>query len=134
VGYAARPHGTRQARLVRDALAEAHTFRSAQEVYASLRARGERVGLSTVYRHLRALAADGQIDVISTSAGEATYRLCGQGRQGHHHHLVCRSCGHAELIESHAVEQWAAGVAAEHGYTAAGHTVEVFGLCADCSG
>lgn len=119
---------------MRDALRDAGGFRSAQDVYAALRSQGESVGLSTVYRHLQAFADEGSVDVIHTPEGETTYRLCGESAtQRHHHHLVCRTCGRAEEIEGRAIEKWAEKVAADHGYTAVDHTVELFGVCGDCS-
>jgi Fur family ferric uptake transcriptional regulator len=127
-----RRRETRQGGVVRDALAECDGFRSAQDVYSSLRQQGETVGLSTVYRHLQALADDGDVDVIHTPEGETTYRFCGEAKRKHHHHLVCRACGRAEEIEARAVERWAATVAEQHGYTDIEHTVEVFGICAAC--
>ena len=39
-------------------------------------ARGENVGLSTVYRTLQALADAGEVDVLRTEDGEAVYRRC----------------------------------------------------------
>ena len=128
-----RHRTTRQGGAVRDALAEAGGFRSAQDVYAALRSEGDTVGLSTVYRHLQAFADQGLVDVIHTPDGESTYRYCGEATQSHHHHLVCRRCGHAEEIEGRAIERWASTVADKYGYTDVDHTVEVFGLCASCS-
>ena len=127
-----RRRETRQGGVVRDALAEADGFRSAQDVYATLRQQGESVGLSTVYRHLQSLADVGQVDVIHTPEGETTYRFCGQARTKHHHHLVCRACGRAEEIEGKDVERWATSVAQEHGFTEVDHMVEIFGTCANC--
>lgn len=125
---------TVQRDAVRAELADATSFRSAQDIYASLRARGSSVGMSTVYRHLQAFADDGLADVIHTPGGETTYRLCGEGSAPrHHHHLVCRGCGRAEEVEGRAVERWASGVAEKYGFTSVDHTVEVFGLCADCA-
>jgi Fur family transcriptional regulator, ferric uptake regulator len=119
---------------VRDALQHAGGFRSAQDVYAVLRAGGGSVGLSTVYRHLQSLVDDGVVDVIQTPEGEATYRYCGDaGDRNHHHHLVCRQCGRTEEIEGRAVERWAGEVAEQHGYTDVDHTVELFGRCAECA-
>jgi Fur family transcriptional regulator, ferric uptake regulator len=123
---------TRQRDAVRSELAGGGGFRSAQDVYAALRASGAGVGLSTVYRHLQAFADDGTVDAIHTSEGETTYRYCGGAPRRHHHHLVCRDCGRAEEVEGRAVETWAARVAGEHGYTEVEHTVEVFGRCAAC--
>lgn len=116
-----------------NALVQAGGFRTAQDVYAKLRAQGEPVGLSTVYRHLQAFADAGVVDVIHTQDGESTYRYCGEAGQAHHHHLVCRKCGHAEEIEGRAIERWAATMAEKYGFTDVDHTVEVFGVCAECS-
>jgi Fur family ferric uptake transcriptional regulator len=130
-----RQRATKQGAAVRDALQTAGGFRSAQDVYAVLRAEGGSVGLSTVYRHLQALVDDGVVDVIHTADGEATYRFCGDTSAAHHHHhLVCRQCGRTEEIEGRVVERWAGEVADQHGYTDVDHTVELFGRCADCAG
>ncbi|MDT4939532.1 MAG: Fur family transcriptional regulator, ferric uptake regulator [Pseudonocardiales bacterium] len=124
---------TRQGGAVEDALRTAGGFRSAQDVYAALRTTGGSVGLSTVYRHLQALADGGQVDAIQSPDGETTYRYCGGPDTGHHHHLVCRMCGRAEEVEGLAVERWATSVADAHGYTDVDHTVELFGTCAACT-
>src|ERR1700710_2672118 len=129
---AVRQRATKQGAAVRDALRAAGGFRSAQDVYAVLRADGEAGGLSPVYRHLQACVDDGVVDVIHTPEGEATYRYCGEPGPGHHHHLVCRSCGRTEEIEGRAIERWAGEVATEHGYTEVDHTVELFGVCPPC--
>lgn len=133
VDVTSQHRNTRQGAAVHNALIAAGGFRSAQDVYAKLRAQGESVGLSTVYRHLQAFADAGVVDVIHTPDGESTYRYCGGAQQSHHHHLVCRRCGYAEEIEGRAVERWAATTAEKHGFTDVDHTVEVFGVCAECS-
>jgi Fur family ferric uptake transcriptional regulator len=127
-----RQRATKQGNAVRDALSAARGFRSAQDVYAVLRADGGSVGLSTVYRHLQSLVEDGVVDVIHTPDGEATYRFCGDANESHHHHLVCRKCGRTEEIEGRAVERWAGEVAGRHGCTDVDHTVELFGVCPAC--
>jgi Fur family ferric uptake transcriptional regulator len=131
-----RLHGavraTRQAAAVRDALAGREGFTSAQDLHGELRRRGVGVGLTTVYRHLQALADGGAVDVLRTPEGESGYRLCGTG--AHHHHLVCRSCGRTVEVEAREVERWATKVARAEGFTDIEHTVEVFGTCGDCSG
>jgi Fur family ferric uptake transcriptional regulator len=120
---------TRQRRAVAAALASADDFRSAQEIHDQLRRGGDRVGLSTVYRTLQAMADAGEVDVLRSEAGEAAYRRCSTR---HHHHLVCRSCGATVEVEGPTVERWASAVAERHGYTDVSHTVEVFGTCPDC--
>lgn len=126
------PRPTRQRSAVSALLDETDQFRSAQDLHAELRSRGDTVGLSTVYRTLQALADVGEIDVLRTDDGEAVYRRCG-GRH-HHHHLVCRECGRTVEVEGPAVETWAEQVAAEYGFTDVTHSLEVFGCCRACAG
>lgn len=121
---------TRQRAAVEALLREADEFSSAQELHARLRAAGDSVGLATVYRTLQAMAADGEVDMLRTDDGEAVYRRCSTG---HHHHLVCRSCGRTVEVEGPAVETWADAVAQTHGFVDVAHTMEIFGTCATCA-
>lgn len=121
---------TWQRAAVRDLMEGAEEFRTAQQVHDALRDMGAKVGLATVYRALQAMAEVGEVDVLRTPDGESAYRHCSEG---HHHHLVCRSCGYSIEIEANEVEAWAMQVAKQHGFTQAGHELEIFGLCRDCS-
>ncbi|MGI5270115.1 Fur family transcriptional regulator [Nonomuraea sp. CA-218870] len=116
---------------VHDTLRQSEGFRSAQDVYAEMRQTGAKIGLTTVYRALQALADHGQVDVLRNDDGESVYRACATGE--HHHHLVCRRCGHTVEVAGPDVERWAETVGAEHGFTEVTHTVEVFGTCSSCS-
>lgn len=120
---------TRQRAAVRDALSATDDFTSAQQLHQAMQARGESIGLATVYRTLTRMAESGEIDVISGPGGESLYRACSGG---HHHHLVCRTCGLTIEIEGPPVETWAADVARRHGFEQVSHTVEIFGECPDC--
>ncbi len=122
---------TRQKRALAAVLDEAEAFRSAQDLYAELRARGQTVGLTTVYNQLRALAEAGQLDTLRTEEGETLYRRCGSAH--HHHHLVCRRCGATVEVEGPEVERWADRVAGRHGFVDITHTVEIAGTCAECA-
>lgn len=121
---------TRRQQDVRDALAVSEGFRSAQDIYADLRADGSRIGLTTVYRALQSLVESGEVDVLRTDDGESVYRACATDE--HHHHVVCRSCGTTVEVEGPAVEHWAEKVGAENGFVDITHTVEVFGTCTSC--
>ncbi|WP_305788760.1 Fur family transcriptional regulator [Symbioplanes lichenis] len=120
---------TRQRSAVRDVLDRCEGFRSAQDLHAILRDAGEKVGLTTVYRTLQGLADAGEIDVMRPPGGEHLYRRCSQG---HHHHLVCRSCGRTVEVEGPAVESWTEKIARENGFVDVAHTLEIFGTCEEC--
>lgn len=124
-----QPRQTRQRTAVRDALESLTEFKSAQQLHELLRLRGDAVGLATVYRCLQSLAEAGEVDAITGADGETRYRRCSAE---HHHHLVCRSCGRTVEVQTEALEAWTVRVAGEHGFRDARHSLEIFGLCADC--
>jgi Fur family ferric uptake transcriptional regulator len=132
-----RQRNTRQAQAIEQALGAADGFRTAQDLFSEIRAGGERIGLTTVYRHLALLAETDRADVVHTADGEAQYRLCGprdsSNPDEHHHHIVCRVCGRSVEVSGPEVEAWADRVAASAGFTDITHTVELFGLCPEHS-
>jgi Fur family ferric uptake transcriptional regulator len=125
-----RQRATRQRAAVAAALDSVPDFLSAQGLHELLRRRGDNVGLATVYRTLQSLAEADEVDTLRTGDGEALYRRC---NSGHHHHLVCRSCGAAVEVAGRTVENLTDQVATQHGFTEVSHTFEIFGYCPSCS-
>ncbi len=122
---------TSRREAVRRVLVRSDSFRSAQDIYADMRAEGAKIGLTTVYRALQALSESAEVDVLRTGDGETVYRAC--RTETHHHHLVCRVCGRTIEVAGPAVERWAEAVGREHGFSEVTHAVEVFGTCPDCA-
>lgn len=122
---------TWQRERVREALADAEGFVSAQTLYATLRDENTGIGLATVYRALAGLAHAGDADSLQSPEGEALYRAC--STSGHHHHLICRRCGLTVEIAATDVEEWAKRTAAANGFEQAEHVVDIFGLCGKCA-
>lgn len=120
---------TRQRAAISALLGEIDDFRTAQQIHDLLRANGEAVGLTTVYRTLQAMADAGEVDVIRPD-GEQAFRRCHTDK--HHHHLVCRSCGRTVEIMGTAVEEWADTIARQNGFREIDHELEIFGLCDKC--
>jgi Fur family transcriptional regulator, ferric uptake regulator len=102
---------------------------TAQELHERLRARGERLGLATVYRTLNALAEEGVVDTLSHHPAELCYRWCGAQ---HHHHLVCSTCHRVVELGDCELDPWLDRLASQHGFVATGHRLEVAGVCAGC--
>lgn len=121
---------TRQRKAVLRALAGCQDFVSAQELHALLVTDAHSVGLTTVYRALRDLEAEGGVDVVRDEAGGRLYRR--RPADGHRHYLICRACGHSRPVDSEVVERWADRIAADTGFAAVEHTVELSGLCTAC--
>ena len=86
--------------------------------------------MTTVYRHLALLTDEGQLDALQTADGELVYRRCHS--ESHHHHVVCRR---AAAAPRWSCPTWSDGPRrrrSDLGYTDVTHTVEIFGVCADC--
>jgi Fur family zinc uptake transcriptional regulator len=85
----------------------------------------------TIYRALDFLLEQGLIHRI-----ERLNAFVGCVSAGHahaHQFLICRQCGHAAELHDHAVEHALEDVARRAGFTPARMTVEMEGLCADCT-
>lgn len=120
---------TRQRTTVLDALRGRPDAVTAQDLHAELRAGGEPVGLTTVYRTLSALADSGFLDAFARD-GEQAFRVCSDA---HHHHLICEACNRVDEISAEEVERWVDGVASRRGFQVTGHRADIFGVCAECA-
>jgi Fur family ferric uptake transcriptional regulator len=122
---------TQQRAIVLRALIDSEDFVSAQVLHARLITEGSRVGLSTIYRTLTALAEAGLADTMRNADGERLFRH--QPGPDHRHYLRCRTCGRSIPVDSQPVETWADRIGATSGFTQVAHTVELTGICADCT-
>jgi len=121
---------TRQRLLVLGALAAEQNDATAQQMHDGLRARGETIGLATVYRTLALLSDQGVIDTLVHRPGEVCYRLCSEG---HHHHLVCSQCHRVVELGECDLGSWLDDLGAAHDFSVTGYSVEVTGVCAGCT-
>jgi len=104
---------------------------TAQEVFDELRASSRRpVGIASVYRILDLLTAEGLVQRIDLGSGVSRYEPAWP--DGHHHHLVCDSCGKVDAFEDKALERALHKVEADSGYTVDAHDVVLHGTCASC--
>lgn len=120
---------THQRVQVLEELAREANDATAYQLFGRLRSRGEGIGLATVYRTLGLLSEQGVIDALTHRGGEVCYRLCSAA---HHHHLTCSECHRVVELDGCNLGDWVSTAAAEHGFTATEHQVEVVGVCSDC--
>jgi Fe2+ or Zn2+ uptake regulation protein len=92
---------------------------------------------SSVYRNLVVLEEAGVVRRVVTDDEFARYEL-GEDLTGHHHHLVCSSCGRVEDLPAsesieRSVEAAVQQAARKAGFTTAHHRLDLVGTCAECA-
>ena len=111
-------------------LKEHKGFRSAAQLHTELGARGQWMGLATVYRVLEAMTRSGEVDRI-TGTREARYRLCSLHTE-HHYPLICKNCETVIEIDGTELAGWAHLTAAEQGFTDIHVNATLTGTCSQC--
>jgi Fur family ferric uptake transcriptional regulator len=128
---AKRARDTRSRRAIAAAIARLERSFSARELHAEVCAMGVPVGLTTVYRTLALLLAEGHVREAGRRGGEMWYNACSVA--GHHHHLVCERCGTVEETTVCRCEELGRALGEQHGFVLARTPETYFGLCAACA-
>ncbi len=105
---------------------------TAPELLLRLKSEGVNVNKTTVYRELDFLSAQKLTREVQLGDGVRRYEYL---RDGHHHHLVCIKCKHIECFEMKGcLSKFEAEISAKKNFTFIHHSLEFFGICADCNG
>lgn len=121
------PLNPRQHQLL-DTLRGADSELSGQDLHARLRGSSTPMGLATVYRHLRQLQQWGLVRCRHLPSGEALFAPT----ERDDHHLTCVDCGSTQRLSHCPVHAHDLPSGELAGFLPLFHTLEFFGLCADC--
>ncbi len=91
---------------------------------------------SSAYRHLTDLEAAGIVRRVAASDEFTRFELA-EDLTGHHHHLLCLSCGKVIDVTlpaglEHDITTAIGQLAGAESFHAHSHRLDVLGLCADC--
>ena len=101
---------------------------SGQQIHRSLIESSSNMGLTTVYRHLRALQQKGLVRCRNLPTGEALYSPVNRD----HHHLTCVDCGQTLVLKSCPIKNIELPKTQTKSFELLFHTLEFFGLCKSC--
>jgi Fur family ferric uptake transcriptional regulator len=118
-------------RAVVEHLGEQSCCKSAQEIFDGVLEQGGRVGIASVYRALDQLVDLGLVQRVELGDGVARFEPSHAG--GHHHHLVCDTCGDVQPFSDPVLERALEQAAGQLHYEMQGHEVVLHGHCADCT-
>ena len=103
----------------------------ADNLFIYLKSKGSKVSRATVYKTLNLLHECGLVSRYRFSLGHAQYEKT-TGRPSHDH-MVCTKCGKIIEFENSEVERVQSDSAAQYGFTPQYHSLQIFGICAECT-
>lgn len=108
-----------------------HLPSKAYDILDKLRNENRRAAPPTVYRALEFLVEEGLVHRIESLNA---YVGCGEPGQAHAgQFLICRACGNVAELDDPEVSEILASTAEQAGFQVARETVEMEGLCVQCS-
>jgi Fur family ferric uptake transcriptional regulator len=125
---------TRPRQAVLDVLATGREPRTVAQIHRGLGA--ERANLVSVYRTVKLLGEIGLVRATDATDGQRRYELA-EPFTSHHHHLICRRCGHIEdlegcLLEARVLGRLGRQVRQTHRFRVTDHELRFFGVCVRC--
>lgn len=117
-------------KVIATALVSSDGHCSADELVELVREMTPGVGRMTVYRTLDLFCKLGLARPFYPGSGAAHYAIMDSG---HHHHLVCSSCGEVIDVDDCDLEAIAQErIGDRFNFEVQGHLLEFYGLCSDC--
>ncbi len=117
---------TRQRTAIREAIVAAARPLLPQEVLEAAQAGVPGLSLATVYRNLKALLEEGELQAVMLPGENPRYE---PSHHGHHHHFQCRQC--RRVFEVHACPGDLSALAPA-GFAVEDHDLTLYGRCRDC--
>jgi Fe2+ or Zn2+ uptake regulation protein len=104
---------------------------TAAELIADARDGGRPIGRATIFRALDLFTSLGLVERVDLPDGAHAWVVC---EAIHHHHAICTRCGRSTDVHDAGLADVLAAIGRRSGFHVASHRLEVFGLCASCSG
>lgn len=117
---------TRQRAAIRDAIARAQRPLLPQEVLDAAQREVPGLGIATVYRNLKALVEEGELQPVHLPGENVRYEVVGHH---HHHHFQCTQC--QRVFDVHACPGDLSRLAPK-GFTVEDHDLTLYGRCSTC--
>ncbi len=118
---------TRQKRAIEEVLRSRDNPLTPLEIHTLAARQVPKLGLATVYRSLKALAAENRVVSVEIPGEPPRYE---RADKGHHHHFLCRECG--RVFE---LEKCLDGILkiAPSGFRVDDHEIILYGACRACA-
>jgi Fur family ferric uptake transcriptional regulator len=129
-----RVYKTKQREIILKFLQEnSNTHINADELAEHLRANGNPVGKSTIYRYLDRLCSESIVRKFITPDGKGSCYQLIQEDCHYHYHFKCLDCGRLLHIRCSDLDNVSSHILNEHGFTVDLSQTIIYGHCAECT-
>jgi len=95
---------------------------------------GEKVGRSTVYRYLEALAEQGRVRKYQTPQGTVQYQHVSDSSDcDNHFHMMCKNCGRLYHVNCKLMDALTEHIYLDHSFKLDPRETTLVGICARCT-
>src|ERR1700740_476093 len=103
---------------------------STDELHGLVKKKDPHIGITTVYRTLKLLAACGLASEVAFHDGVARFEH--QYNRRSHHHMVCTNCGSSVEFFSPEIGRLEQEIGRKHHYLTTRHSFQIYGVCENC--
>lgn len=104
----------------------------AETLHADLKQQGRNISRATVYRTLDLLVQCGLVRKSSLGSSHANYEPALDDE--HHDHLICLGCNKVLEFYRPDLETLQEAICRDRGFKPVHHSLQIFGICSDCTG
>lgn len=117
---------TKERRSIFEFIEKKHIFKS-QDLLDNF----ENIGRASIFRNLKTFLKLGIIRKIDIWENAETYEFCDE--KHHHEHIKCESCWKIESFEIANICKKIVREAQKKGFTVKSHSVNIMGICENCT-
>ena len=107
---------------------------SVDDVVFEMRGRGEKIGRSTVYRYLEAMADQGSVRKYQNQGVTQYQHVANASSCDDHFHMMCSRCGNLMHVDCSLMRSMSEHLMKEHGFQLDPRETILVGLCDRCRG
>jgi Fe2+ or Zn2+ uptake regulation protein len=120
---------TKQLDVIWDAVKDATSHPTADQIYHKVRNEIPNISLGTVYRNLQKLVAQKRLQIVKLGRSQHFDPLVDR-----HDHFICEGCGRVyDIFVEFTEEIFSPSLSAE-GFEITSHQLSLYGKCKDCLG
>lgn len=119
---------TKQRQIIIEELKKVTSHPTADQLYEMVRKKLPKISLSTVYRNLETLSAEGMVLKLDSAGAQKRFDATVEN----HYHIRCNRCGRVDDVHMETIPEIEEIAKMRSNYKLVAHTIEFTGICPEC--